>query len=200
MGEDVGFWSLEESQAFEELIVEAPECFGGIGPGLGHPGFVYLDRARTSDQQTVYWLRHGGIDPHDVRVVEWDGRQEEIEASVRPVPSNMQSTRRGDTVHGRVVMWFALRPGGPAVVELSAEAEPIAGDLAGRVGCRGTHYRRPSGSSEAQVSQLRPSGKAAIPAYVPRPAALPVDTGSCAPSWPRRQYIRRHVPVVALIP
>ena len=130
MDEEVGFWSVAESQSFEELIVEAPECFGGIGPGPGHPGFVYLDRARTSDEQTVYWLRHGGIDPHDVRVVEWEGRGEEIESSVRPVPSNMQSTRRGDTVHGQVVMWYALRPGGPAVVELSAEAEPIAGELA----------------------------------------------------------------------
>jgi hypothetical protein len=124
------FFSLEDPQGFEELILGAPECFGGIGPGPGHPGFVYLDAARASDEQTVYWLRQGGIDPHDVRVIEWDGPRKQIESSVRPVPSNMQSTRSGQTQHGNVVMWFALRPGGPAVVELSEGAAPIAGDIA----------------------------------------------------------------------
>jgi hypothetical protein len=38
--------------------------------------------------------------------------------------------------HGRILLWFALRPTGPAVVELSADAAPSAGRVAHGFGDR----------------------------------------------------------------
>jgi hypothetical protein len=120
--------SPEEAAAFPDVGV-GPEFLGGVGPGVDHPGFLYLRPGAEAIAAAVDAVHGWGHDPAFYRVVEWTGSHSDIESAVRPVASNMQ---RPD--HGRILIWFALRPGGPAVVELSADAGPSAGRIAAAFG------------------------------------------------------------------
>jgi hypothetical protein len=128
--DDSQLFSQEEAEAFEEVGV-GPDFLGGIGPGPGHPGFLYLRPGPAAVAAAIEDVRSWGHDPARYRIVEWEGSRRDIERVIRPVAGNMQSVD-----HGRILLWFALHPTGPAVVELSADAAPSAGRVAQAFGDR----------------------------------------------------------------
>ena len=107
-----------EPEDFSGLTEIAPdECVYGLGPDFGTPGVVHLRSDRSSVRQTSRALMDWGVDPAQVRVVEWPGGAEsEVAAAIAPVVQRL-STFRWSRYPG--ARWFPLHPDGPYIVEIA---------------------------------------------------------------------------------
>jgi hypothetical protein len=112
-------WTMQrEPEDFSGLTEIAPdECVYGLGPDFGTPGVIHLRTDRSSVRRTRRALTGWGVDPAQVRVIEWPGRAEShVAAAIAPVVQRLSTFRWSRKPGAR---WFPLHPDGPHVVEIA---------------------------------------------------------------------------------